>query len=75
MWRKDRVLPSLLNMANAKHLRPSAKVMKKHPNKVRMEENPQREPIPPRAQGARRKQAEQTCFDYGVVGHFTHDCT
>jgi hypothetical protein len=39
-------------MASARHLRPSAKVMKKHPSKVRMEENPQREPIPPSAQGA-----------------------
>jgi hypothetical protein len=28
------------------------KVMKKHPKEVRMEENPQREPIPPSAQGA-----------------------
>jgi hypothetical protein len=52
MWRKDRVLPSLLDMASAKHLRPSAKVMKKHPNDVKMEENPQREPIPRSAQGA-----------------------
>jgi hypothetical protein len=52
VWRKDRVLPSLLDMASAKHLRPSAKVMKKHPSVVRMEENPQREPIPPSAQGA-----------------------
>jgi hypothetical protein len=39
-------------MASARHLRPSAKVMKKHPSEVRMEENPQREPIPPSAQGA-----------------------
>ena len=52
MWCKDSVLPSLLDMASARHLRPSAKVMKKHPNKVKMEENPQREPIPPSAQGA-----------------------
>jgi hypothetical protein len=27
--------------------------MKKHPSEVRMEENPQREPIPPSAQGAK----------------------
>ena len=52
VWRKDRVLPSLLDMASARHLRPSAKVMKKHPSEVRMEENPKREPIPPSAQGA-----------------------
>jgi hypothetical protein len=26
--------------------------MKKHPSEVRMEENPQREPIPPSTQGA-----------------------
>jgi hypothetical protein len=52
VWQKDRVLPSLLNMASAKHLRPSVKVMKKHPNEVKMEEKAQREPIPPSAQGA-----------------------
>ena len=52
MWHKDIVLPSLLDMASTRHLRPSAKVMKKHPNEVRMEENPKREPIPPSAQGA-----------------------
>ena len=40
MWQKDKSLPSLLDMASAKHLRPSVKVMKKHPSKVRMEENP-----------------------------------
>jgi hypothetical protein len=52
MWHKDRVLPSLLDIASARDLRPSAKVMKKHPNEFRMEENPQREPILPSAQGA-----------------------
>jgi hypothetical protein len=52
VWRKDIVLPSLLDMASARHLRPSAKVMKKQPSEVRMEENPQREPIPPSAQRA-----------------------
>ena len=52
MWCKDRALPSLLDMASSKYLRPSAKVMKKHPSEVRMEENPKREPIPPIAQGA-----------------------
>ena len=52
MWRKDRVLPSLLDMASTKHLRPSVKVMKKHPSDVKMEENPQREPIPRSSQGA-----------------------
>jgi hypothetical protein len=52
VWRKDKVLPSLLDMTSARHLRPSAKVMKKHPSEVRMEENPKREPIPPSAQGA-----------------------
>jgi hypothetical protein len=39
-------------MASARNLRPSAKVMKKHSIEVRMEENPQREPIPPSTQGA-----------------------
>ena len=52
VWRKARVLPSLLDMASAKHLKPSAKVRKKHSSEVRMEENPKREPIPPSAQGA-----------------------
>ena len=52
MWRKDKVLPFLLDMASARHLRPSAQVMKKHSSEVKMEENPQREPIPPSAQGA-----------------------
>jgi hypothetical protein len=52
VWCKDRVLPSLLDMASARHLRPSAKVMKKHLSEVKMEENPQREPIPPSAHGA-----------------------
>ena len=42
----------MLDMASARHLRPSAKVMKKHPSEVRMEENPQRKPISPSAQGA-----------------------
>ncbi len=39
-------------MANARHLRPSVKVIKKHLGEVRMEENPKREPILPNAQGA-----------------------
>ena len=52
MWRKDRALPSLLDMANARHLRLSTKVMKNHPSQVIMEEKPQREPILPSAQGA-----------------------
>jgi hypothetical protein len=43
---------SQLDMASARHLRPSAKVMKKHPSEVKIEENPKREPIPPNAQGA-----------------------
>ena len=52
MWCKDRALPSLLDMASSKYLRPSAKVMKKYPSEVRMEENPKRKPIPPNTQGA-----------------------
>jgi phage pi2 protein 07 len=29
----------------------------------------------PRGKQGGRKQAEQACFDCGVVGHFAHDCT
>ena len=29
----------------------------------------------PRGKRGGRKQAEQACFNCGVVGHFTHDCT
>ena len=34
-WRKNIVLPSLLDMVSARHLRPSVRVMRKHPNEVK----------------------------------------
>uniref|UniRef100_A0A2N9FJ35 Integrase catalytic domain-containing protein n=1 Tax=Fagus sylvatica TaxID=28930 RepID=A0A2N9FJ35_FAGSY len=75
MWRKDRVLPSLLDMVSARHLRPSAKVMKKHPKRCQNGGKPSKRANTtkrPRGKRGGRKQVEQACFNCGVVGHFAY---